>query len=148
MPQREILCLIAEPDDQIRALLESTLESSANALGIDTAIVSVDDGRAALQALRSRPPQLVICEVLLEVVNGLQLLRHCRDSVDTAHARWIFASGLTENTDRYWASLNDCDEYVTKPIDSAILATVLKHHLESLSRGESRRSKRREGVFP
>ena len=133
MPIQEITCLVAEPDDQVRALLEANLSSAAAALGIDIFPLCVDDGRSALQAIRSRTPALVISEVLLEVVNGLQLLRHCRDSTDTRHTRWIFVTSLTDDTDRYWARLNDCDEYLHKPVDGGTISLVLKRHLEAIA---------------
>ncbi|MGB1700712.1 MAG: response regulator [Nannocystaceae bacterium] len=139
-----ISCLVADPDEQSRDYIEASLTSAAAALGLEVVITSVDDGRAALQALRSRAPALIITEVLLETVNGLQLLRHCRDSVDTASARWIFVTSLTDDTDRYWASLNDCDEYLPKPVSGATLSAVLKKHLERISRGEVRTPRREE----
>lgn len=147
MPSKEIICLVADPDEQVRALLEASLGSSAASLGLDILVLSVDDGRAALQAIRTRTPALVLSEVLLEVVNGLQLLRHCRDSVDTEGVRWIFVTAMTDDTDRYWARLNDCDDYLHKPIDGGTLSTVLKRHLEAIAGDTPRVRSQKEGLF-
>ena len=146
MTSQPISCLVADPEEQVRDYVESSLASAAAALGLEVVTTTVDAGRAALQALRSRAPGLVVAEVLLETVNGLQLLRHCRDSVDTSRARWIFVTSLTDDTDRYWATLNDCDEYLTKPLDGAALSAVLKKHLECISRQEERTPRPQESA--
>jgi twitching motility two-component system response regulator PilH len=144
MTSPTISCLIADPEEGVRNTIEASVASAAAALGLDVVTTTVDDGRAALQALRSRAPRLVITEVLLDAVNGLQLLRHCRDSVDTSDARWIFVTSLNDDTDRYWATLNDCDEYLSKPVSGVPLSAVLKKHLERISRGEARNPRREE----
>ncbi len=144
MTSPAISCLVADPEEQVRNSIELSVASAAAALGLEVVTTAVDDGRAALQALRSRAPSLVVAEVLLDTVNGLQLLRHCRDSVDTCGARWIFVTSLTDDTDRYWATLNDCDEYLSKPVSGVPLSTVLKKHLECISRGEERTARREE----
>jgi CheY-like chemotaxis protein len=63
--------LIAEDDDDIREIFASQLEPRF-------VVVGAADGRRALEILRTRPVDLVITDVQMPVMNGVELIRAMR----------------------------------------------------------------------
>jgi CheY-like chemotaxis protein len=66
------LVLVAEDEPQVRALVRAALEVDGHR------VLEAGDGAAALAAARGRPPGLVLCDLGLPGVGGLEVLRQLR----------------------------------------------------------------------
>lgn len=64
--------LVVDDEPHIRTVLRGYLEAD----GFD--VVEAPDGRAALAALRGAPPDLVLLDVMLPGIDGLEVLRQLR----------------------------------------------------------------------
>jgi len=96
--------LVVDDDADIRLLLRELLERAS----FD--VEEADSGRAALRALHSSPPALVLLDVSMPDLDGYQTLERIRDLSDvpvimlTAHARELEkVRGLTAGADDYVA---------------------------------------------
>ena len=82
-------------------------------------VVCVADGPAALRAAAERPPDLVVLDLMLPGIDGLEVCRRLRD-------RWpvpiVMLTALGEETDRLVGLEMGADDYVTKPFSPRELA--------------------------
>jgi DNA-binding response OmpR family regulator len=106
--------LVADDDPDIRELVELKLSSA----GYD--VLTVGDGRAALDALLTRPLDLAVLDVMMPVLSGTDVLRALRDRAsDGAPAVWptkvILLTAKAQEADVEAGFALGADDYVVKP---------------------------------
>ncbi len=75
-------------------------------------VETVGDGAAALEAARERPPDLVILDLMLPGIDGLEV---CRALRATSPVPVVMLTALGEEADRILGLEVGADDYVTKP---------------------------------
>ncbi|MGE0702435.1 MAG: response regulator transcription factor [Vicinamibacterales bacterium] len=108
MPKQRVL--IVEDEQDIAGLIKHTLER-----GGDTEAEIVGSGDAALKAVNARRPDLIILDLNLPVVNGLEVCRILRGRTDGRHLPIIMLTARTAENDRVNGLEMGADDYVTKP---------------------------------
>jgi len=139
MPKAHVLIVEDEPD--IAGLIKHTLERSGDA---DARIVA--SGDAALKAVADRLPDLIILDLNLPVVGGLEVCRILRSRADAPHVPIIMLTARTSEDDRVAGFEHGADDYVTKPFSlrelSARVRAVLRRGSDGERRGGSYRGTR------
>jgi DNA-binding response OmpR family regulator len=79
----------------------------------------VADGRVALARARESPPDLVVLDLMLPGMNGLEVCRRLRE---TSPVPVVMLTALGEETDRLVGLETGADDYVTKPFSPRELA--------------------------
>jgi two-component system, OmpR family, alkaline phosphatase synthesis response regulator PhoP len=102
--------LIVEDEQDIAGLIKHTLERGGAA---DAEVVG--SGDAALKAVAARPPDLVILDLNLPVMGGLEVCRVLRSRSDARHLPIIILTAKTAEADRVAGLDLGADDYVTKP---------------------------------
>jgi DNA-binding response OmpR family regulator len=124
--------LIVEDERDIAGLIKHALERSGDA---DAEIVG--SGDAALRVVRDRPPDLIILDLSLPVVSGVEVCRILRSSDASSHVPIIMLTARTGEDDRVSGLEQGADDYVTKPFSlrelSARVRAVLRR---GIPRGE------------
>lgn len=100
------LVLVVEDEPQIATILEGYLHSS----GYRTE--RADDGLEALRLFRSAHPDLLLLDVMLPEMGGLEVLKTIRSESTTPI---IMLTARTEELDKLLALELGADDYVTKP---------------------------------
>ena len=117
--------LIVEDEQDIAGLIKHALERSGDA---DAEIVV--SGDAALKAASDRVPDLIIPDLNLPVLSGLDVCRLLRSRSDVRHVPIIMLTARTSEDDRVSGLENGADDYVTKPFSlrelSARVRAVLR----------------------
>jgi two-component system OmpR family response regulator len=98
--------LIADDDPHIREIICFALEKA----GMKT--VAVADGAAALRAIERRAPDLVVLDIGMPEMDGLEVCRRLRHISDVPV---LFLSARDEEIDRILGLEMGGDDYVTKP---------------------------------
>ena len=123
MPRPRVL--IVEDEHDIAGLIKHTLERSGDA---DAEVVT--SGDEALKAVTSRPPDLVILDLNLPVISGLDVCRIIRSRSEAKHLPIIMLTARTTENDRVAGLDQGADDYVTKPFSlrelSARVRAVLR----------------------
>ena len=123
MPKPHVL--IVEDEADIAGLIKHTLERSGDA---DALIVG--SGDAALKAAAERVPDLIILDLNLPVLSGLDVCRLLRSRSDVRHVPIIMLTARTSEDDRVTGLDHGADDYVTKPFSlrelSARVRAVLR----------------------
>jgi DNA-binding response OmpR family regulator len=101
--------LIVEDDNDIAALIAYYLEKAGYANEV------VADGGRALTAARETPPDLVILDLMLPGLNGLQVCKALRADRRTAAVPVIMLTARGEEAERILGLDSGADDYVVKP---------------------------------
>src|SRR5258707_2092763 len=126
--------LIVEDEQDIAGLIKHTLER-----GGETEAQIVGSGDAALQAVSDRAPDLIILDLNLPVVGGLEVCRILRSRVDMPHVPIIMLTARTSEDDRVSGLEQGADDYVTKPFSLRELTARVRAVLRRGPEAEQRR---------
>jgi DNA-binding response OmpR family regulator len=117
--------LIVEDERDIAGLIKHSLERTGTA---EADIVG--SGDAALKAIAQRTPDLVILDLNLPVLGGLEVCRILRSRADARHLPIIVLTARSAEDDRVEGLELGADDYVTKPFSlrelSARVRAVLR----------------------
>jgi len=83
------------------------------------------DGRSALDAIHEKLPALVVLDLMLPEVDGLEIVRRLRDDA-TTDVPVIMLTARRQETDRIYGLELGADDYVTKPFSPAELVSRVK----------------------
>src|SRR3981081_692029 len=127
--------LIVEDEQDIAGLIKHTLER-----GGETDAQVVGSGDAALKAVTERVPDLIILDLNLPVVGGLEVCRILRSRADVPHVPIIMLTARTSEDDRVSGLEQGADDYVTKPFSLRELTARVRAVLRRSSKIEERPS--------
>jgi CheY-like chemotaxis protein len=92
-------------------------------------VVAVDNGPAALEALRTAPVDLVLCDVHMPGMDGLHLLRELRENATTADLPVVAVTAAAMVGDQERLLAAGFDGYLAKPIDPQTFAQQVQSYL-------------------
>ncbi len=112
--------LVVDDEPSIREVVRRYLEAD----GI--AVVEAADGEDALRLFHERAPDIVVLDVALPVLDGIEVLRRLR-AVSAVPV--IMLSARVEESDRVIGLSVGADDYVTKPFSARELTLRVKNLL-------------------
>ena len=123
-PNNKILILIVEDDEDLRQYIISLLCN-------DYSICEASDGKEALDAACEQIPDLIVSDVMMPHMNGIELCRHVKQHASTAHIPVILltAKVMNESIQEGYEAL--ADSYITKPFDSQVLKVRIKNLIDN-----------------
>jgi DNA-binding response OmpR family regulator len=77
----------------------------------------VYDGVEALEAVRKKNPDLIVLDVVMPHMDGIEVCRRLRQDMQTAHVPIIFLTAMGRITDKLEGFEAGADDYLTKPFD-------------------------------
>ena len=101
--------LVVEDEDDIRELLRYNLEQEGYA------VEEAADGAEALSRIQRRVPDLVLLDLMLPRMSGLELCRRMRANRETARLPIIVVTAKGAEVDRVLGLEMGADDYVVKP---------------------------------
>lgn len=120
--------VIADPDARERERAEQLIHAMADELG-EIVVHTANDGREALALIEEHKPALVLCEVLLQGISGLAMLRRLRRVRSPTTPQVIFVTTMARESDRYWGLRNGAHGYVMKPYEDDLLQARVREVL-------------------
>ena len=81
-------------------------------------VAAVDDGEAALVALRSQPARLMILDLMLPKANGFEVLKAVKTDPALAGVRVLILTAKGQARDRRLAEAIGVDAFMTKPFSN------------------------------
>ncbi len=109
--------LVAEDDADIRDLVAFKLEQS----GLE--VITAQDGQAALDQARAQRPALVVLDVSMPGLSGIDVCRMLRAEPETANMRILMLTARVQEHDVEGGFSAGADDYVTKPFSPRELVT-------------------------
>jgi DNA-binding response OmpR family regulator len=117
--------LVVDDDERIRSLLVRALRTTGYVVS------QAANGREAITALETRPPDLMLLDLVMPHVNGLQVLAQARTTAPGT--RVIVLSGVQETGTRIQALHLGAVDVVAKPFSTAELLARVRRNLDSQS---------------
>ncbi|MEZ5294159.1 MAG: response regulator transcription factor [Vicinamibacterales bacterium] len=113
--------LVVEDEQDIADLIKHTLER-----GGDIDVETAASGDAALKSAAELPPDLVVLDLNLPVLSGIEVCRILRQRPSTATVPIIMLTARTSESDRISGLDTGADDYVTKPFSVRELAARVR----------------------
>jgi len=125
--QKKILCI--EDDRETAALIAEELIDR----GYDVSLAH--DGREGLAAILKIMPDLVLSDISMPAMSGFELLeRLIALAPRFSKMPFVFLTALTDRDNELKGRQLGADDYVTKPIDFEVLATIIAARLAGVAR--------------
>ena len=131
------LVLVVDDDPQVRRTLASLLRDN----GIEA--VTAGDGQDGLDTFRDVAPDLVLCDVMMPNMDGLEFCRQLKGDPETRLTPIILLTGLSAVEDRVGGIEAGADDFLSKPFEEVeLLARVrslirVKAYTDELDRAEA-----------
>jgi len=91
------------------------IELSLSAAGFE--VVTAASAMEGLRAVRTERPDLVLLDIMMPDMDGVEMCRHLRGHSDTAHIPIILLSAKTQLDDKIRGLRAGADDYITKPAE-------------------------------
>ncbi len=92
-------------------------------------IVTATDGEAALAAATEKLPDLILLDVMMPKMDGIEVCRRLKSDPSVPFVPIIMVTARTESEDIVAGLEAGADEYLTKPVDQAALVARVKSML-------------------
>jgi len=128
-PAKRILCV--EDDRETAALIVEELVERGYAVSI------AYDGHEGLAAILKDAPDLVLCDINMPLMSGFELLERLVSLAPRfSRMPFVFLTALADRDSELRGRRLGADDYVTKPIDFDLLATIITARLAGVARTE------------
>ena len=114
------LILIVDDSQDIRDYLNDVLSGKYK-------ILEAPNGIKALEIARQRVPDLIVCDILMPELNGIDLCKKIKEDERTSHIPVILLTALAGGDHEIQGLEWGADDYITKPFDLTILETRIKN---------------------
>lgn len=113
--------LVVEDNEELKAFLKSILSENYT-------VITASNGEEGLQHAVDDLPDLIISDVMMPVMDGLEMIRQIKENNNICHIPIIVLSAKASLDDRIAGLEQGIDDYITKPFS----ATYLKTRVASL----------------
>jgi len=118
---------IVEDEEDIREILEYTLTREGYA------VECAEDGATGLAKIRRGKPDLVLLDLMLPDVNGLEICRQLKEAEETSAIGIVVVTAKGEESDIVLGLGLGADDYVTKPFSAKELVARCQSVLRRMS---------------
>ena len=118
--------LIIEDERDIARMLEYNLKKE----GFRT--IGASDGREALRRVERERPDIILLDLMLPEIDGLEVCRELKRNRDTAGIPVIMLTAKSQETDKIVGLELGADDYITKPFSVGELIARIKAVLRRL----------------
>jgi two-component system alkaline phosphatase synthesis response regulator PhoP len=112
--------LLIEDEEDIASLIKLQAEIAGYKMFVET------DGLNGLRAVEKEKPELVVLDIMLPGLNGLDVCRKIKNNPELKHIPIILVSAKSEELDVVLGLELGADDYVTKPFSPKVLFSRIK----------------------
>ena len=127
--------LVVDDEPEAVELIEFNLKQA----GFD--VVAAADGAEALKKARATPPSLILLDLMLPEVDGLEVCKILRRDPATARIPIVMVTAKAAEIDRVLGLELGADDYITKPFSPRELVLRIKNILQRSGAPEQKEEK-------
>lgn len=121
------LLLVIDDNSDIRKLVSSLLDSEYN-------IITAINGSDGLRKATKYVPDLIICDVMMPVMDGLECCRLLKAEITTSHIPVLMLTACSMDEQRIQGYDSGADGYIAKPFNNAVLHSRCASLIENRKR--------------
>ena len=116
--------LIVDDNDDMRRYLRTLLADKFY-------VIEAPDGQSGLRLARENVPDIVVSDVMMPVMDGLQFCRHLKEDGVTSHIPVILLTARGSDEQQMEGYEHGADAYLTKPFNAQLLVARIYNLLKS-----------------
>lgn len=128
LPERPRLLLVDDQPINIQALYQI--------FHADHEVFMATSGAQALDFCRATPPDLILLDVVMPEMDGLEVCRQLKANAVTADIPIIFVTAQSDPTDETRALESGGVDFIAKPVNPAVVRARVKTHLTLKAQGD------------
>lgn len=118
------IILIVEDNPDVRAYLRENLEP-------EYSVMEASDGIEGLKKAIEEPPSLIIADIAMPKMDGIEMCGKVKSSIETSHVPVILLTARTSLVFQLDGLETGADDYVTKPFHMRLLLARIKNLINS-----------------
>ena len=116
--------LIVEDNADMRNFIKSELKKEYNVIG-------ANDGLEGWKAAVDHSPDLIVCDVMMPNMSGIELCDKIKSNIETSHIPFILLTAKVDLETKYDGIKTGADDYIPKPFEMEYLFIRIKNLLDS-----------------
>ncbi len=121
------LLLIIDDNSDIRKLIRELLAA-------DYRIIEATNGKDGIRLASKYVPDLIICDVMMPVMDGLECCKRIKNEISTSHIPVLMLTACSLDEQRIQGYESGADGYLSKPFNSKMLAMRCENLIENRKR--------------
>lgn len=118
------LVLVVEDNESIRDYIQSSLTDKFR-------LLVAADGKEGLELARKEIPDIIISDIMMPVMDGIELCKHIKEDINTSHIPVVLLTAKDSIQDKEEGYESGADSYLTKPFSAKLLISRISNILES-----------------
>lgn len=131
--------LIVDDNSDMRKHIRALLETQFN-------VLTASNGHKALELIRTEPPDLVLSDVMMPVMDGIQLLKAVKGNPATSNLPIILLTARAGEESKIEGLETGADDYLVKPFSANELMSRIRTQLSITRRRDERERELEERV--
>lgn len=99
-------------------------------IGYDLRILTADNGKRGLEVVSKEIPDLIVSDIMMPQMDGLEFLRHLRQNPNWVQIPLIFLTARNDRRAIHAGTAQGAQLYITKPFNSGELLELIKTQLD------------------
>lgn len=114
--------LVADDHEELRGFLKEALEGEFN-------VLEAANGKDAWEIAKEHFPDIVISDIMMPVMDGIQFCKELKQSPETAHIPFILLTAKASLEAQLEGTGSGADHYFAKPINAELLLQTIRNIL-------------------
>lgn len=121
---KRTIVLVVEDNEDIREYIASSFDESFN-------VLTAANGKEGWELAESRIPDIVVSDIMMPVMDGIELCKKIKEDIRTSHIPVILLTAKDSIQDKEEGYDNGADSYLTKPFSAKLLMSRVRNLLEN-----------------
>ena len=117
------LILAVDDDEDNLLLLSYTLEP------LNCSVITAVDGQTALNKARSEQPDLILLDIMLYPIDGIQIVSELKQDPNTKDIPVVAVTALARADDRDRILMAGCNDYISKPYMLDEMEAIIRRYI-------------------
>ena len=133
MSKELVRILIVDDEEDITEFLSYNLKKE------NYHVLCINDSTKAIATAESFRPDLIVLDIMMPVMNGIEVCRHLRSKSYFADIIIVFLTAIEEDLTQIKALENGGDDFINKPIKPKVFISRINALLRRMNRNENRK---------
>ena len=134
IPVKTKECPIDKLDDPILLVIEDNKDIQNYVKNIFSdcfKVITADDGNEGIEKIQSYVPDIIICDVMIPGINGIDLCKGLKSCLKTNHIPIIMLTAKVGEENKIKGLSVGADDYIEKPFNEEVLKLKVKNLIQS-----------------